>query len=264
MATTPVVIPDPNAAAALQTPVAPPADPSAAPPSQPAAAPVTENWFLEAPSGTRYRTLDDAVAGVAEKDATIARLKQQVAQGQQALGSAPQAVPQPTLVDILEQAISTGNKALVDQALDQMVQAKMQSFMQPMQPIIQHSTLNRAVEVAALSDPNIPAFVKSDAFRQVAKDFPVLGEAIQNAQLNPVYAEQQLPQILQIARLAALARTAAPAAAPAPPAQRPTPPSTTPATPVAATAATNKDALYDLFSQVSPEDWRAANALPRR
>ena len=54
-------------------------DPNAAPPPDGTQPPEQSQWFLEAPTGTKYRTADDAVAGIAHKDQYISELKEQVA-----------------------------------------------------------------------------------------------------------------------------------------------------------------------------------------
>lgn len=265
MATTPTPLADPQVAP-LQ-PVAPSPEPQPAP-----AAPAADPWFLEAPTGTRYRTAEDAVRGVAEKDATIDRYKQQLAQAQAALGATPQAPPQPTYLELLEQAVQPGgNRAAFQDAIQADIRRQAQEIADQMlgqfNPLLQNAGLNRAVEIASTGpngDPNIPAFVRSETFRTLSKNYPVLAEAMTHVN-NPRFATEQLPQIILLAYHASRGLTSAPATAPAqaaPPQQRSLTPTATPApaAPVSGGPLTREQRaqLYNQFSNVSTEDWRTA------
>jgi len=240
MATLPTINPNANPNESTYQP----ADPSSEPvvqPIDPASTqavqdPETGEWFLEAPSGTRYRTADDAIAGITEKDRTIARLQAERSTFQQLLtGQSQQQAPaEPSWYELMEAdlAATQGGKPnpnSFQKAVQASIRSEAQKLAQDMlgqlSPLVQYAGLNRAVEIASSEpkgDPNLPAFVKSPAFREVMKEWPTLGRAIQEGQRNPVYAEQQLPEILRIAYMLARAKAGAPAVAPAP-APRPAP-----------------------------------------
>jgi len=193
--------------------------------------PQTGEWFLEAPTGTRYRTAEDAVAGVAEKDRTITRLQAEKDAIARMVGGQPAQPAQPSIYDIMDQDLKNGTNRLQDtinQQVDRLVQERLDSRFGALQPMIQDAGLSQAARMAAAGprgDPNIPAFVRSPAFRELTKTWPTLGNAIQAGSADPRFAVEQLPEILQLAYVIAKAQTAAPAAAPT---QRSTPQTTTP------------------------------------
>lgn len=261
----------------------PQAEPTAVPP-QPAVAPdpapttvsadaPPSEWFLEAPTGTRYRTPEAAVQGIAEKDATIQRLQQQLSQIQQAVVPQPQAPTGTDYLSLLDRSLKENNPALFREALQHDIRAEAEALVAQMRnqmnPLVGYAGFNRAVDLASSGpngNPNIRNFVQSDAFGAVTKKWPIFDAALKSAASDPAYYETQVPQILQVMySLAAQPGTAAPAPQPtAPPLQRMPTPTTTPAQPTAPTTGASREQLYSRFGDVSPEDWAAAMAAPYR
>jgi len=89
----------------------------------------------------------------------------------------------------------------------------------PMTPVLQHANLSRAAEIASTmpnGDPNILAFVKSDAFGSTLKKWPNYAKAVQNAQNDPRFADY-LPEMLAMTWRLAQQETATPQVRPIPP-----------------------------------------------
>lgn len=266
MATTPTSVP-----AAPAQPQAPPADPQSqgffdSPESQGPATPPepASEWFLEAPTGSRYRSADDAVRGIAEKDATISRLQQQLQQVQSAFGQPqPQAPAGPNYLQIMERALTEQNPALFQDVVINDIRKEARNIvreaMENLNPLITHAGLNHAVEIASTGpngDPNIPNFVRSEGFRQLTKKWDVLGNAIQAGAADPKFATTQLPQILQMAYALSQVGAAAPAA-PNQPQQRTPSATTVPAQPTTSPAQSRQE-LYKRFSEITPTEWAEA------
>jgi len=221
--------PDPTAGEEPQTPD--PAAPQATPQNQ---------WFLRSEDGKIvYRTAEDAVRGLSEKDRTIAertaRLEQAerllAAQGVQ-LGNQNAQQPQKpqTLVAALESAVQRGDMSF-DEAITALVRQQTEGQMQHLMPLVEHASMSRAVEEAGQRfDPNIPAFVRSQTYQKTLERHPALKTSIQSALRYPTYQTETgqtfgelLPELLYEVML--VAKATAPAAAPV---QRTTPPSSTP------------------------------------
>lgn len=235
-------LPDPNE---------PPAPaPAAEPPQAPAAAPQPQ-YFLQAETGTVYKTAEDAARGIAEKDRMIAQQKTDLERAQQLLAAQgihlgqqpPQQQNDPAIAEIynaLEQDITAVQQgqpnpnrffALLNQIADRKAQERAQEMFQPFMPFVEHAATTKAVETAgARFDPNIPAFVRSPAYTKTLEKWPALKTAIRTASMNPQYQTEDgrsfgdmLPEF--IAQAFYMAKAAAPAAQPI---QRPAPQSTTP------------------------------------
>lgn len=287
MATSQVTL-DPSAQQITGAPQAPPHSfddlfgPVAAPdgtqpqaaPTQAAQDPASGQWFLEAPTGTKYRTAQDAVAGITEKDQTIHRLQQQIQNATQVFnGQQPQAAAVPSFVELLEKAVQPGGdhkalEAYLTNRIQEQAQALYQQQYGSIAPLVQHAGLNRAVEIAASGpkgDPNIVNFVRSQSFRDIATEWPELGEAIQQGASDANYAVTKLPNLIRMAyKLASVAAPAAPAV-PAQPSRFPIPSSTTPPTQPVPNAATSGSLLQNMdWSSISASDWATANATPKR
>lgn len=212
-----------------------PQAPEPAPAPQPA-----QSWFLRSEDGSIvYKTPEDTLKGIAEKNRVIAERTAQLERAQQLLaaqgvhlGQQPTA-PQPqTLIQKMEHALSTKNDALFDSVMEEFVSQRTQSQLQPLMPMVERAAMQQAVEEAgAQFDPNIPAFVRSPMYKQTLDKWSSLKTAIQLATRHP-YAKNDegvtfgelLPQLL--AQAFNLAR---PAGAPvAGTVQRTAPTSTTP------------------------------------
>lgn len=251
MATTPTAVPtdpqidpsqpvyDPNdpwgSSLSGATPPAQPAPLEQPPaPQTPAAAPGTDQWYLEVSPQTRYRTAEEAVRGFAEKDRVIAERTAELERYRQFIaGGTPAPAPQDDpFVTALEQAVSGGDKQAFQRTLANYVaeQVKQQTMaaLQPLQPVVGHATFQRAVEIAASmpnGDPNIPNFVRSPQFAEVARQWPTLGNAIEQARYDPAFMNEQLPEMLALAYRVAQAQQGAPSGRPVP--QRQTTPTST-------------------------------------
>jgi len=228
-----------------------PAEPQPAPAAVPAA-PVPSGPYL----GT-YATREEAERGLQEKDRTIEAQRQREAYFQRVLsayglpdpGSLRQTVQgqQPSILDVFEASVERNDPRLIENAIGALVQQRVNQVLQPMQPLMEHANVTRALEIAATDkkygDPNIPAWVRSDNFRQTIQNLPpVMADAIRAAERDPAY-NAQLPQLYAMAYKLAAAQPQAPAAA------RPTPATT--ATPAPA------------FSRPPlPQGQRATNAQP--
>jgi hypothetical protein len=233
--------------------------------TQPPAAPTPPSFFLQAETGTVYKTAEEAAKGVAEKDRLIVAQRQQLDQAQRLLqaqgiqvGGAPSAPQTAPFYKALETSVQRGDMSFdeaLNQAMDKMWQEKSQQYFQPLQPLMEYASLERAaLQASAQYDPNIAPFMRSKAYQQELEARPVLRDLIQQASLTPQY-QKFLPEMLNYAYEFAKTRaTAAPAAQ-----QRTAPASSTPpqmimssqrTAPQAPTAFQNGDPFTQAWSQV--------------
>lgn len=216
-----------------------PADPQApaGEPQAPTAAPAPPAEFLRAETGTVYKTAEEAARGVAEKDRFIATQKQQIDQYQRMLAAAAgipqgQSPQQPSFIAALEASVKN-NDGSFERLLGQYVASQMDQRLQGLQPMVEFSSTERAIAQAGQQfDPNIPNFVRSEAYQQVLAH-PAgknLALAIRTAATNPhlrmadgrTFGEA-LPEFLYNTYLVGRALTPAPAPVAAAPPQRPAP-----------------------------------------
>lgn len=247
MSTIPVALPDANLAPApapqpqadaawWDTPD--PAEPQApaAPQAQPA-----DQWFLRSTDGKIvYRTADEAIRGMSEKDRVIEQYKAELAAARAGQSPAASRAPQNPaaaqdpqhqgLVAALAAAVERKDMTF-DQAMTAFVQQQSQAALQPMQPLLEYAAMNRAMDEAAHRyDPNIPAFVRSPAYAKTLDKWQGLKTVINAISVAPhlrtedgrTYGEL-LPEFL--AQVYTIAKASAPAAQSV---QRPAPQSATP------------------------------------
>ena len=234
MSTQPVPFAEVDPADLVTTPVAEPA-----PPTPPA--------FLIDTGTTRYRDVQDAVAGIAEKDRYIEQLRNELAtRSAQPQPVAPAPPPSNKFYKAMEAMVQAQSDAplasVLDEYVNKLVSDRLSESLGAVTPLLSHAGLEYAAQVAASSqfgDPNIPAFIKSPAFQKALTEFPVLKQGVEAFQTNGAAARDQLPQLLTMAyRMYGQPSAAAPAA-PAPPA-RTVPSVTAPAPTVPAATGTGE------------------------
>jgi hypothetical protein len=162
-----------NNSAPQNTTVTPPTD----------TAPVAEpEPLLKTSTGTVYKTVDDAVAGIEHKDALIAQLRQQVQEA--------------TNVDPLKKKPETVDPALISyvdnpkQYFEDIKSAKSEADLlkvqgrfvderlAPYAPIIASVVKSQAIEGLEREVPKIREFLSSDAYKQTLEAFPLLKTSI--------------------------------------------------------------------------------------
>lgn len=231
--------PGPQDAAWWDTPDPAPADSQGSAPAPQAQPP--DQWYLRSSDGKIvYRTAEEAVRGLGEKDRVIEQQKAELAQFRamqsqvpstaQAANAPAAAAKQQGLVAALAAAVENKDMTF-DQAMTAFVQQQSQAALEPMQPLLQYAAMNRALDEAAHNyDPNIPAFVRSPAYARTLNKWQGLKTVIDVASSAPhlrtadgrTYGDL-LPEFL--AQVYMVAKAAAPAAQPV---QRPAPQSATP------------------------------------
>jgi hypothetical protein len=215
-----------------QSQAAPPAEqtPAPAPQAQPPDEP-----FLKAPSGTVYKTRDEAIKGIETKDATIQQLRERIAarEGVDPLTGRPVAPPPQAPVNYLQNqdayftalhnAVERGDKSAYLQAQVKLVQ----DILQPYVPVVVGAAKDRALN--SVPEP-IRKFVGTPEYQDALRNSPVLQNAIQSAEQNPEWASQ-LPEFYSLAYAQYVATQLPKSAAPAQPNSNPSPrPPTAPGT----------------------------------
>jgi len=181
-----------------------------------------EDFFLKAPTGSVYKTKEDAERGIAEKDSTIENLrkfaieqtgfdpltKRQVAQ---VPVRTPHATPPPTpednsyvknpkkYVEDLSKAWESNDPAQYAQVQNRLIQENLQAILGPVQPIIQQNVQRSAMEQVSktVKDFN-QSFFESPEYKSVMDENPTLSSAIKNAE-NYIEYKDQLPELYRIA-----------------------------------------------------------------
>lgn len=232
----------PNPQQAPQTPAAVP------PPAPPQATAPAPEWFLETPSGTKYRTAEDAIKGIAEKDRIIAASK--AAHEQATRPAAPAenqsyATNPEKLFDDLVEAASSGNKR---KYVESLARYNM-DMLAPYAPLLAEVANEKALRTADARTHGVSQFVGTAEYDTAMENFPVLKQAVENVRMNP-QGQAQLEELYRLSYLASLGlktpelvRTAA--QQPAAPTQnpRPTLSTSTPSLP-AAGPSTQAPSLY--------------------
>ncbi len=216
----------PNPETALQQPNQP------IQPVQPA-----PDYFLKASTGTVYRSQEDAVRGIEEKDRTIERLKSQLASMPQPQPTTPQA-PDGTqyakdLFKRLSAAAQAGDEVSYVQALTELQMNNLQPFAGLLNEVAREKAI-RAMEPEA---KDFRHFVGSAEYERTLEQFPLLKDAIKLAETDP-YRSGQLPEFYKLVYRSYsaehandVARQIAQSTQPAPPPSRPTLTSSTPTLP---------------------------------
>jgi hypothetical protein len=167
---------------------------------------------IKTKTGTVYKTLGDAVEGIEHKDALIAQLREQVKQntGRDPLVAQRQST-QPVAVDYTQQqdkyfediadAVSKKDTAAYMRAQQKLIW----DSLGPLAPTITSLSRANAERVVSEQIPDFKGFLGSEQYEAVAKDAPLLADAIRSAEGNPA-AAQQLPELYRVAYLASQGR----------------------------------------------------------
>jgi hypothetical protein len=225
-------------------PTTAPAEPQATEPQAQPVETLPDEYFLKTPTGTVYKTQEDAARGVAQKDDLIATLRERYKKdyGIDPLkedGTVQQPPPRqpepPQNVDLwkkLEAAAKTGDTTAWNNTMETWLQAKLEAQLQPYIPIVQQGAVARAQEEAASRIPGFREFRNSPDFEIAASKLPIVKQAIEMSEQN-IQAAGQLPQLYELVYLvnqglkaAEIARTGAHTPNPAPTARPTQTPST--------------------------------------
>lgn len=168
--------------------------------TQAPAQPVEPEYFLRVPTGSVYKTAEEAANGFAEKDRTIERQKQELAQ----LKARPHAQngqqpAQPdfaeTAFDRLAEAAQKGDKRGYIQALADVQMATLS----PLAPLIEEVAQERAVRNLGPNADNFRTFFASEEYGKILEHLPTLKQAIEAAKVNPAQFANQLPELYELA-----------------------------------------------------------------
>lgn len=175
-------------------------------PSQPVpqAQPTPSEPFLQAPSGTVYRSREDAIKGISEKDSFIQRLRTE----NEALKAQVPKPPEPTaprtyreapekLFDDLVEAANKGDKRRYAETLARYNE----ELMAPYAPLVSEAAHEKAIRELEATTPDVRAFVNGPDFRSTMEALPRLAQAIEFAR-NTVEASGQLTELYRLAYLA--------------------------------------------------------------
>lgn len=168
----------------------------------PPAQPTQPEFVIEAPTGTKYRTIEEAVQGITSKDtfieqqkAEIARLTSQL-QPQQPQYQQPQQPQAPQQVRYaqnpkqyfadLKAAVDKGDEARYMHVQSQLFQEQLESVLGPVAPIIQDAAKQQAF--GKVNIPEFHAFYGSAEYNKVLESLPTLKIGIQQAENNHHFA----------------------------------------------------------------------------
>lgn len=193
----------------------PAATPEPAPEPEPPRAP---EFYLEVPTGTRYKTKDEAIRGYEEKDRVIADLRGKVIAlagvdplSRRGSNGEPQPSPNQSYLqdpdryarDLTESAEKKQYRDyLATQArlIDEVVQARYGHIL----PVVEKVGRQEALESVSSEIPSFKDFLKSDEYSKTLDESPALKRAIQASETNPQY-QQDLPELYKLAYKANLA-----------------------------------------------------------
>lgn len=189
------------------TPAASVAEPAPTPAKvEPTPAPVPEH-FLKAEKSI-YKTADEAIRGINEKDATIEALRRKVAEatGVDPLTNKPVSRPEPAPENVdyrRDRARYMKDLAKAAEAHDEEayynVQAKLiQDTLAPVAPLIQSVAKQRAIEQASTQIPDFSKFRNSGDFNSTLEQFPELRAAIEMGESN-FEMSGKLPELYRMA-----------------------------------------------------------------
>jgi hypothetical protein len=185
---------DPNAHAASQPNVEPPAPATTSP-----------EPFLKAATGTVYKTADDAVRGIEQKDALISKLRQESIARTGVDPVTGQRVPEPNqpvsyLSDGKKYVEDLANAATKNDPNEYVrIQSQLaQEQMAPYLPLLTEFAKSKAINDLAHTNPAAREFIGSADYNKTLESYPALGEAIQFAEQNPA-AGQRLGEFYSMA-----------------------------------------------------------------
>lgn len=175
-----------------------------------------------------YKTREEAERGIAQKDAYIAELRQQLTAKEGATTRVPETTSKPANKPFFEQVVEgveaakRGDFTTYERVMKDFVATQIQETLAPVVPIFMDTAKDRALRVNEGTAPGIREFIGSDAYNTVLKSRPSLKQAIEGAEANPAYSHT-LPELYGIAYDISLGRRAASVPAPPAPAATPTP-----------------------------------------
>src|SRR5574338_242928 len=183
--------------------------------------PPAESFFLKTPTGTVYKTAEDAVEGIAHKDNLIAQMREESIKRTGYDPIAKKQVSQPETHRTPEPQASSNQPVVYSQSpkqfWDDLVTAAQkgdyESYMRiqaqlvneqfaPYAPMIAGFARTAAAEQVSSQFPEFKKFYHSDQYDKTLNAIPLLKEAIGAAESNPQMA-QQLEQLYKAAYLAA-------------------------------------------------------------
>jgi hypothetical protein len=208
--------------------------------------------FLKASTGTVYKTPEDAVRGIEEKDRTIERQKAQLAELQSKLQPQTAQPPQPDFAeqafDKLASAAQKGDKRAYIQALAEVQMATLSQFAPALTGVYEQ----QAITSLESEVKDFRSWLSGPEYSKTLEQFPMLSNAIQTAKSDP-RAAGQLNEYYKLAYRAyagdperiheTQTQVAQNSAAPASTPTRPTLQTSTP-TPVGSSLPTNVGAPY--------------------
>jgi hypothetical protein len=217
----------------------PEGQPQATPVPQAPQTPAAPEWFLESSTGTKYKSKEDAIKGIADKDQYIAKLRQELEEVKKpAVAEKPAPDPMEAAFDDLVAAANKGDKRGYMNKLAEIQLANLA----PYAPLLGEVARERALRAAEAETHGVYDFAGSAEMSVYLENRPTLRQAIELASRNPQVPQEQLKELYQIAYEAALGRKAPDlvrnaAVAVAPPV--PTRPTLTTSTPTLSPAGTN-------------------------
>ena len=197
-----------------QPPPAPPAA-SQPPPTQPTGP------YLRTPTGTVYNTQEDAIQGIAHKDALLEQLRQRYIneKGVDPITNKPVERPQAAppradtyltnpkkLYDEMADAVNRGDAQAWTEKLGQFVGEYVGKVLEPAAPLVLESAKERAVQtLRAAGLTEVDTFLDSPDYKSTLDSLPKLKEAIGIAESN-LEAAHQLPEFYRLAYYATQGR----------------------------------------------------------
>lgn len=193
-----------------------PAEPTAddVNPDGPQAQPAPDEFFIEGEQ-SRYKTAEETVTGLNEKDRVIAQLREEASArtGVDPLSGQPDPNAPQAPVNFLEDS-DAYLKALAEAAQAGNSQAYLGANLQligevlgPYAPLLQEAAKSRAVETMRATNPDFGEFVVGEDYSSTLAEAPVLAEAITAAEADPRLAGS-LPDLYKLAYLANAGRKA--------------------------------------------------------
>ena len=194
------------------TPVEPTADDVK--PDEPQAQPVVDEFFIEG-EHSRYKTAEETVTGLNEKDRVIAQLREEASTrtGVDPLSGQPDPNAPQAPVSYLEDtdaflrtlagSAQSGNSQDYAAAHLQLIS----EALAPYAPLLQEAAKSRAVETMRATNPDFGEFIAGEDYSSTLAEAPVLAEAITAAEADPRLADS-LPDLYKLAHLANAGRKA--------------------------------------------------------
>jgi hypothetical protein len=174
------------------------------PQASPQAPPQAPQDFIVTQTGTRYKSPEDAIRGIEEKDRIIAQLRAQEAArtGADPLKRQPEPEnPKQVLFKRLAKAAETGDYESYVDTLEQVTR----QTLAPYAPMIAEVGREKILRASATEIPQLREFVGSTEYQAALERRPLLAQAIQAAENNPD-AVNQLQEFYQLAYADAMSK----------------------------------------------------------